>query len=522
MSEQVKKVGHPKGLYVLFATEMWERFNFYGMRAMLILFMTKALLFDDHFSSNLYGSYIGFIYLSPLLGGYIADRFWGNKRSILVGGLVMAIGELILFVCGSVYASSPGLSQILFYSGLGFMIAGNGFFKPNISSLVGQLYPDGDNRKDAAYTIFYMGINVGGMAGPLICGLVGQTGNPADFRWAFLVGCVAMLLSLLIQKLFHDKYVKSPDGNILGLTPGTTPVVVDPLTDIEYKLVKKPSAIWLNPTYIAIGTLLFAAVMIGAMYLDTRWSYLFYLLSASFLFIIILIFSDKNLTAHEKQRIWVMVIIAVFVIFFWGAYEQTGASLVFFADRQTDLNLWPGYTMPSSYFQSFNSAFIIILAPVLAWIWLKMGKKQPSTPAKMGLGLILLASGYFWIAYGVKDVQSNVQVSMIWLTGMYLLHTLGELCLSPIGLSLFNKLSPLRFASLLMAVWFLGNAGGNKLAGVLSSLYPSVGKKTSFLGYQISNLHEFFMLFVVMAGIAGIILLLLSNRLKKMMFLSEE
>ena len=521
MSEQVKKVGHPKGLYVLFATEMWERFNFYGMRAMLILFMTKALLFDDHFSSNLYGSYIGFIYLSPLLGGYIADRFWGNKRSILVGGLVMAIGELILFVCGSVYASSPGLSQILFYSGLGFMIAGNGFFKPNISSLVGQLYPDGDNRKDAAYTIFYMGINVGGMAGPLICGLVGQTGNPADFRWAFLVGCVAMLLSLLIQKLFHDKYVKSPDGNILGLTPGTTPVV-DPLTDIEYKLDKKPSAIWLNPAYIAIGTLLFTAVMIGAMYLDTRWSYLFYLLSASFLFIIILIFSDKNLTAHEKQRIWVMVIIAVFVIFFWGAYEQTGASLVFFADRQTNLNLWPGYTMPSSYFQSFNSAFIIILAPVLAWIWLKMGKKQPSTPAKMGLGLILLASGYFWIAYGVKDVQSNVQVSMIWLTGMYLLHTLGELCLSPIGLSLFNKLSPLRFASLLMAVWFLGNAGGNKLAGVLSSLYPSVGKKTSFLGYQISNLHEFFMLFVVMAGIAGIILLLLSNQLKKMMFLSEE
>ena len=331
MSEQVKKVGHPKGLYVLFATEMWERFNFYGMRAMLILFMTKALLFDDHFSSNLYGSYIGFIYLSPLLGGYIADRFWGNKRSILVGGLVMAIGELILFVCGSVYTSSPGLSQILFYSGLGFMIAGNGFFKPNISSLVGQLYPDGDNRKDAAYTIFYMGINVGGMAGPLICGLVGQTGNPADFRWAFLVGCVAMLLSLLIQKLFHDKYVKSPDGNILGLTPGTTPVVVDPLTDIEHKSVKKPSGIWLNPVYIAIGTLLFATVMIAAMYLDTKWSYLFYLLSASFLFIIILIFSDKNLTAHEKQRIWVMVIIAVFVIFFWGAYEQTGASLVFFA-----------------------------------------------------------------------------------------------------------------------------------------------------------------------------------------------
>ncbi|MEO6721038.1 MAG: peptide MFS transporter [Ferruginibacter sp.] len=518
MDDQHSKNKHPKGLYVLFATEMWERFNFYGMRAMLMLFMTKALFFDDYYSSNLYGSYIGFIYLSPLLGGYIADRFWGNKRSIFVGGLVMALGELILFCCGSVYDSSPGLSQVLFYSGLGFMIAGNGFFKPNISSLVGQLYPEGDNRKDAAYTIFYMGINLGGMLGPIICGLVGQTGNPGDFKWAFLVGCIAMLLSLVVQRLYHNKYVKSPDGRILGETPQHTPVN-DPT-----KLGHQPapfSKAWLNPVFIIFGMLLFAAIMIGAMDLDTRWSYLFYLLSGSFIFIIILIFSDKNLTAPEKERIWVMIIIAIFVVFFWGAYEQTGASLVLFADRQTNLDLWSGYSMPSSYFQSFNSAFIILFAPILAWIWLKMGKKQPSTPTKMGLGLLLLAVGYLWIAFGVKDIQVDKKVSIIWLTGMYLLHTLGELCLSPIGLSLFNKLSPLRFASLLMAVWFLGNAGGNKLAGVLSSLYPGDGKPTSFLGYQMTNLYDFFMLFVVMAGLAGIILVVLSGKLKKMMHLDE-
>ena len=241
------------------------------------------------------------------------------------------------------------------------------------------------------------------------------------------------------------------------------------------------------------------------------------MLAGSFIFIIALIFSDKKLTKEEKQRIWVMVIIAFFVIFFWGAYEQTGASLSVFADQQTNLNLWGNYNMPPSYFQSFNSAFIIIFAPIFAWLWLKMGKRQPSSPFKMGLGLLLLALGYLWIAYGVKDVNAASKVSIIWLTGLYLLHTWGELCLSPIGLSLFNKLSPLRFGSLLMAVWFLGNAGGNKMAGMLSALYPEDGKTTNFLGYQMNNLYDFFMLFVFMSGIAGIILLLLSKKLEKMM-----
>jgi proton-dependent oligopeptide transporter, POT family len=517
MNQPAQTGKHPKGLYVLFATEMWERFNYYGMRAILVLFMTKALLFDDVFSSNLYGSYISLIYLTPLVGGYIADRYWGNKRSIFVGGLVMAAGELILFACGSVYNSSPGLSTILFFSGLGFMVAGNGFFKPNISSLVGQLYKANDTRKDSAYTIFYMGINVGGMMGPLVCGFFGDTGNPADFKWAFLVGAIAMLSSLVVQKLYHNKYVFSPEGKILGETPGTDQSDGNPETREKHEIIPSPPKAALNPAIIIVAMLAFAGLMIGAMYLDTKINYLFYLLSASFIFIIYFIFSDKNLTKDEKQRIWVMIIIAFFVVFFWGAYEQTGASLTLFADRQTNKNLWGDYHMPTSYFQSFNSAFIIIFAPMFAWLWLKLGKKQPSTVSKMGLGLLLLALGYLWIAYGVNNVSGTTQVSIIWLTGMYVLHTWGELCLSPIGLSLFNKLSPLRFASLLMAVWFLGNAGGNKLAGVLSALYPEGGKATSFLGYQMNNLHDFFMLFVVMGGLAGIILILLSKKLQKMM-----
>ena len=517
MSQTAQTGKHPKGLYVLFATEMWERFNYYGMRAILIYFMTQALLFKLDFASNLYGSYISLLYLTPLVGGYIADRFWGNKRSILVGGIVMAIGELILFICASTYNTSPALSNILFFSGLGFMIAGNGFFKPNISSLVGQLYPKGDLRIDPAYTIFYMGINLGAWLGPIVCGTIGNTGSPADFKWAFLVSGIGMVISIIIQKIYHDKYVLSPDGKILGRTPGRDIHTTDSPGDMAPQPVKAPPKIALNPLVIIIGMLAFAALMIGALYLDTRVNYLFYLLTGSFIFIIAVIFSDKQLTGDEKQRIWVMVIIAFFVIFFWGAYEQTGASLSVFADQQTNLNLWGKYNMPPSYFQSFNSAFIIIFAPIFAWIWIKMGKNQPSSPFKMGIGFLLLALGYLWIAYGVKDLNVTSKVSIIWLTGLYLLHTWGELCLSPIGLSLFNKLSPLRFGSLLMAVWFLGNAGGNKMAGILSSLYPEGGKTTSFLGYQMNSLYDFFMLFVFMSGFAGIILLLLSKKLQKMM-----
>jgi POT family proton-dependent oligopeptide transporter len=493
------KKGHPKGLYVLFATEMWERFNYYGMRAVLVLFMTKALLFDHAFASNLYGSYTSLVYLTPLIGGLIADRFWGNHQSIIWGGLVMAIGEFILFFCGSFYSSSPQLSMWLFFSGLGFMIAGNGFFKPNISSLVGQLYAKGDRRIDSAYTIFYMGINVGGGLGPIICGLVGDTGNPADFKWAFLVGGIGMLISIVIQMLFHHKYVVGPDKKTLGLVPENVP------------------KIWNNRLAQAIGLILLSFIMIGLLYLDAKVvGYLTYVLIAAPILIGFMIFSDKLLSHDEKQRIAVIFIVAFFVVFFWSAYEQAGASLTFFAEEQTQRDLG-FFVVPASFFQSVNSIFIIILAPLFAWLWLKMGKREPSSPFKMAMGLLLLALGYLWIAFGVKGVGPGIKVSMMWLTGMYFLHTCGELCLSPIGLSLVNKLAPLKFASLLMAVWFLANAAANKLAGVLSSLYPADGQTTSFLGYQMTDKYDFFMLFVFSAGIASLILFLITGFLKKLM-----
>ncbi|RYY57582.1 MAG: MFS transporter [Chitinophagaceae bacterium] len=507
--------GHPPGLAVLFTTEMWERFNYYGMRAILMLFMTKAMLFDYPFAANLYGSYTGLIYLTPLIGGFVADRFWGNKRSILIGGLVMALGEFILFFCGSFTSTNPEMAGLLFYTGLGFMIAGNGFFKPNISSMVGQLYPKGDIRIDPAYTIFYMGINTGGVLGPLVCGYLAEmNGNNDDFKWAFLAGGIGMLISVLIQKLFQDKYLVDPEGNQLGNTP------VQPVeeTGIGASALDVPlkKSLWLNPAAVVAGLAVFIAVCIAALYIDaTKISYLAWLMLAAVIFIAYIIYSDKSLDGIAKQKVSVIFIVSFFVVFFWAAFEQAGASLTIFADEQTNRNLG-FFEMPASWFQSFNSFFVVLFAPVFALIWTKMGKKQPSAPTKMAIGLLLLALGYLWIAFGVKEAGPGVKVSIIWLTGMYALHTWGELCLSPIGLSLVNKLSPFKFASLLMAVWFLANAAANKFAGVLSALYPKDGS-TQFLGFEIGSQYEFFMLFVIMAGIASLVLFLLTKQLQKMM-----
>jgi POT family proton-dependent oligopeptide transporter len=560
-----QKSGHPRGLYVLFATEMWERFNYYGMRAILILFMTKALLFDKVFASNLYGSYTSLVFLTPLIGGYVADRYWGNKRSIILGGLLMALGELLLFFCGWLYHSNTSLSSLLFFGGLGLMITGNGFFKPNISSMVGQLYPKNDRRIDPAYTIFYMGINVGGAIGPIVCGLLGDTGDPADFKWAFLAGGIGMLLSVIIQKIYQDKYLVDPAGTPIGEVPANAPRQVN------------------NPLYIFIALALLSAAMIGMLFIDAKvFSFLGYLLIGSLVLIAVLIFSDKSLTAIEKKKVLVIFTVSFFVVFFWSAFEQAGASLTFFADEQTDRSLgwqvpvwllygilgllsWlvyrfyrsasrnlsheiplrngvyillfllaagllygivalardgrtviPMEEVPASLFQSLNSIFVVSFAPAFAWLWLKLGRYEPNSPAKMALGLLLLALGYLWIAFGVRDVQPGVKVSMVWLTVMYMLHTWGELCLSPIGLSLVNKLAPLKFASLLMAVWFLANAFANKLMGVLSALYPD-GKTTSFLGYRMETMYDFFMLFVVMSGVAALLLFLLSRSLGRLM-----
>ncbi len=463
---------HPKGLYILFFTEMWERFSYYGMRAILSLYMINALLFDKAFTSSIYGYYTGLVYLTPLAGGYIADKFWGNRRSIIVGGIIIALGQFALAASGYYYTPSVdaatvssfsfNMQQILFLTGLTLLIVGNGFFKPNISTMVGTLYPaDSIKMRDSAFTIFYMGINLGALLAPFIAGGLGDTGNPADFTYGFLSAGIGMVLGLLVFIWKKSKYLVTPEGEPIGLVPKRK---------LETGVREKPK---------------------------------------------------EPLTKEEKQRIAVIFILAFFVIFFWAAFEQAGVSLTFFAEEQTDrvIGWLNNYVIPTSFFQSINPIAIIVFAPVFAWIWTKLGNnnKEPNTPMKMALGLFLLSLGFIVLVIGSKIADTGAKVSPFWLIAAYTLHTFGELSLSPIGLSMVTKLSPARFASLLMGVWFLANAAANWLAGMLSTFYPEPGYTTSILGFVISDLSSFFTIFVIMALIASAILFLLNKFLIKMM-----
>ncbi len=452
--------GHPKGLYVLFVTEMWERFSYYGMRAIFVLFMAKALLFDKALGSQIYGSYTGLVYLTPLLGGYMADRYWGNRKSIIIGGILMAIGQFFMFIAGSFFQEA--FAPMVMFAGLGFLIFGNGFFKPNISTMVGQLYPEGDKRVDSAFTIFYMGINLGAFIAPLLCGYLGDTGSPEDFRWGFLAACFGMVVSVILFVTLKNKYIVTPEGEQIGVKPNVSRLDLN-ATGEKLPFNFKQLIIWVS-VFIALFVLFFFIIK-----LDLIGTIIFSLTIVAPGYII----SDASLTKVEKDKIWVIYIAAFFVIFFWAAFEQAGASLTYFAEEQTDRSIF-GSVVPASYFQSVNAVAIVIFAPIFVWIWGGLGKRnlEPASPFKQSIGLFLLAIGYLVIAFGVKGIDPSTKVSMGWLVSLYTIHTFGELCLSPIGLSMVNKLSPGRLASLLMGVWFLSTASANKFAGTLSSLYP--------------------------------------------------
>lgn len=511
--------GHPKGLYLLFVTEMWERFSYYGMRALFVLYMTQALLLDKEYSSEIYGSYTGLVYLTPLLGGYIADRYWGNRRSILVGSLMMALGQFFMYL-SACYYHNVELAKWLMFCGLGVLILGNGFFKPNISTMVGDLYEAGDKRKDSAFTIFYMGVNLGATIAPLWCGLVGNTGNPEDFKWGFLSACIGMLIGAAVFQYYKDRCLCMPNGTPIGM-----PVVKE--VSEENKNENQNSA------SIKVDGRIILSILISVflvLFFSFNWEslsdntvgyfsgadWIGSIIYATIIMVPSVIITDKSLTCREKKQIGIIFVLAFFVIFFWAAYEQAGASLTFFADEQTDRMIW-GWEMPASYFQSFGAVFIVLLAPVFASLWSFLNKHniEPSSPIKQAIGLFLLSMGYLLIAFGVKGVEPGMKVSIMWLTSLYFIHTMGELCLAPIGLSLVYRLSPARFSSLLMGVWYLSTSAANKLAGLLSGYYPEEGVEKAFLGYTVSNLFDFFLLFVLMSGAASVVLFLISGKLAK-------
>ncbi len=503
---------HPKGLYFIFATSTAERFSYYGMRAIFILFLTQALLFDKEHAASIYGSYTGLVYLTPLIGGYIADKYWGIRRSVFWGAMMMAVGQFLMFASASMLEARE-LSHWLMYGGLTFLILGNGCFKPTVSSLVGQLYEPGDKRLDSAYTIFYMGVNVGSFLAPLVCGYFGETGNPDDFRWGFLIAALVTVLTVVLFETQKNKYLIGPDGKPLGIIPDARKE--QPKAD---NTGRKATDAGSRKTRNYLLLSLLAIVLAGFFYWCFGNDWISIGIFTACIVFPVSILLEGSLTKIERDRIFVIYIIAFFVIFFWAAYEQAGASLTLFASEQTDRVIL-GWEMPASWVQSFNPLFVVILAAIMPGVWSALGKRgmEPASPTKQAIGLLLLSLGYLIICFGVKDVQPGIKVSLIWLTGLYFIHTMGEICLSPIGLSMVNKLTPIRFASLMMGIWYLSTATANKFAGILSGLYPEAGKVKTLLGYRIETMYDFFMVFVIMSATASLILFLLSKKLQKMM-----
>jgi POT family proton-dependent oligopeptide transporter len=545
---------HPKGLWVLFGTEMWERFNFYGMRAILTLFLVNSLLMKEKDASIIYGGFLGLCYLTPMLGGFIADRFFGNRNCIILGGLMMAIGQFFLFFSASIFGSNISLATTLMWAALGIIVFGNGFFKPNISSMVGSLYPKQEKSKlDSAFTIFYMGINLGAFLGQLICPIIGDVkdaGGIRDihaFKWGFLAAGIAMLIGTAVFYFLKNKYVVTPEGRPLGGLPSKHDASDFEEGEAQKAVFSKGALIGAVVGFLGLGAIIHYVF-------GQNWIYT--LIYSSGLSLAGLIISDSSLTKVERQRIYVIYIIAFFVIFFWAAFEQAGSSLTFIADNQTDRNFF-GWNMPPSMVQIFNGLFVVAFAVPFSMLWDKLRSKnrEPISPMKQAIGLLLIAVSYFIIAFNVKDLGNNGLLAIKWLILLYLIQTAAELCLSPIGLSLVGKLSPKRFSSLLYGVFFLSNASGYALAGTLGSIMPATGDKfnkakelgmdlqafldkkltptadqlkllaenqispvnPSFAGFEIHNLFEFFMVFVVLTGLAAVILFAITPILKKMM-----
>ncbi len=559
---------HPKGLWVLFGTEMWERFNFYGMRALLTLFMVNSLLIKEADAAIIYGGFLALCYLTPLLGGFIADKYIGNRNAILIGGSLMAIGQFLLFISASTFSGSIDSAKTFMWLALFIIIFGNGFFKPNISSMVGSLYPKQEKSKlDSAFTIFYMGINIGAFLGQFICPYVGDVKDATTgvrdifaFKWGFLAASIAMVIGTITFFILKNKYVVTPEGRPIGGLPKNNTSA--DFEEGETQTAKFSGAalgitgglfviLFFVFRYLLVGEFGFKAVEMGQLIKGIIYPFI-YAAGISLAFLIMSSAENKV----ERQRIWVIYIVSFFIIFFWAAFEQAGSSLTFIADNQTDRNIL-GWNMPPSMVQIFNGIFVVVLAVPFSLIWdkLRAKGKEPVSPMKQAMGLALIALSYFIIAHNVKDLGNSGLLAIKWLMLLYFIQTCGELCLSPIGLSLVGKLAPKRFASLLYGVFFISNAAGYALAGSLGALIPATGDKFSkaqeigvnlqdvldkkvtlnpeqiaafekaqlplenptFVGFEIHNLFEFFMVFVVLCGIAAVILALISPILKKMM-----
>jgi POT family proton-dependent oligopeptide transporter len=452
--------GHPRGLATLFFTEMWERFSYYGMRALLILFMTAAvdkggLGFDVGKAGVIYGLYTAGVYLMSLPGGWVADRIFGQRRAVLYGGILIALGQFSLGVHALPF----------FFLGLALLVVGTGLLKPNVSTMVGQLYGAEDKRRDAGFSIFYMGINLGAFFAPLACGYVGQRVN---WNLGFVLAGVGMTLGL-VQYVVGGKHLGEA-----GLHP------VRPESPEAARKQKRSMEIAAVALVVVIGVPLLLSmagmVEITAKFVGNAVGVLLIALTVGVFWWLL---SSGEWTPVERKRFMATAVLFLAAALFWSAYEQAGSTLTLFADRSTD-NRVLGHPYPSSWFQSLNSLFVILLAPLFAWVWIRLGKREPSSPAKFSLGLVLVGLGFVVVGIAALRTASGALVSPAWLTATYFLHTCGELSLSPVGLSAMTKLAPARVASLMMGVWFLSDAVGNYMGGRVASVYESFSTPVLF------------------------------------------
>jgi POT family proton-dependent oligopeptide transporter len=446
--------GHPRGLSVLFFTEMWERFSYYGMRALLILFMTAApaaggLGFDTGVAGAVYGLYTSMVYMTSLPGGWIADRLIGQRRAVLYGGIIIATGHFCM--------AFPSLTT--FYIGLALIVVGTGLLKGNAAVIVGALYSPQDIRRDAGFSIYYMGINLGAFIAPLICGYLGQR---ISWHIGFGAAGVGMLVGVF-QYLAGSKYLGDAG---LHPAPAASPAAASAL---KARATLAGAATLVVVIAFAFG--MYSGVLpITAKQIADAAGYV--LLAIVILFFAWLFFA-ADWTPVERRRLYAIAALFVAQAIFWSEFEQAGSTLNLFGDLNTRTSVF-GWTFPSSYYQSLQPLFIITFAPVFAWVWMRLGKREPSSPAKFGLGLLFVGSGFAILVVAAQLSSTGVKVSPWWLVVTYLLHTWGELSLSPVGLNATSKLAPARVVGLMMGVFYLAISVGNFIGGRLASLYGSM------------------------------------------------
>ncbi len=451
MEQHSEILGHPRGLFVLFFTEMWERFSYYGMRALLILYLTKHFLFGDEQASVIYGSYASLVYAMPVLGGLIADRYLGLRKAVALGAVLLVCGHF-----GMAFEGEPaavingtlvrdGLHTQIFYLSLALIIVGVGLLKPNISTIVGRLYGVDDPRRDSGFTIFYMGINLGSLVATLACAYLGET---YGWRYGFGLAGVGMLVGLSTF-LHGQKY-------LIGLAEPPDPVLLAEKTRLGFsreQLIYFGTAVCIFVAWqmiqltseLGLALIVFGIIVVG-------W---------------VIWYSLSECEPQERDRMLVMLVLIIVSVLFWALFEQAGSSITLFTDRNVNM----GTIFTAGMFQSINPFFIILLAPLFAWLWVRLGRSgfEPSTPSKFGLGIVQIGIGFAVLIVGINQADADGRVGVIWLTLMYLFHTTGELCLSPVGLSMVTKLSVQKVAAMMMGVWFLSSSFAAYAAGLIAA-----------------------------------------------------